>query len=145
MSIVKVNYLRLLWCKESNARFYDRRKSNEFILRWIQNTLTTEVPHLEKMGSFLQLIILVDNAEVDLSSSYFNFLMIITIKAFAFASPGLDITNSSSLHQQNLKFDFVYNITSYVGEMGFPFWNQRPFLFIRHISLNSTVIPPLWI
>ena len=35
--------------------------------------LTTEVPHLEKMGSFLRLIILEDDAEVDLSSSYFNF------------------------------------------------------------------------
>ena len=39
--------------------------------------LTTEVPHLEKMGSFLRLIILEDNEEVDLSSSYFNFLMIV--------------------------------------------------------------------
>jgi hypothetical protein len=39
--------------------------------------LTTEVPHLEKMGSFLRLIILEDNAEVDLSSSNFNFLMIV--------------------------------------------------------------------
>ena len=39
--------------------------------------LTTEVPHLEKMGSFLRLIILEDNAEVDLSSYYFNFLMIV--------------------------------------------------------------------
>jgi hypothetical protein len=27
--------------------------------------------------------------------------------------------------------------------MGFPFWKQRPFLFIRHTSINSTVIPPL--
>jgi hypothetical protein len=39
--------------------------------------LTTEVPHLEKMGSFLRLIILEDDAEVDLSSSYFNFQMIV--------------------------------------------------------------------
>ena len=39
--------------------------------------LTTEVPHLEQMGSFLRLIILEDNEEVDLSSSYFNFLMIV--------------------------------------------------------------------
>jgi hypothetical protein len=46
----------------------------------------------------------------------------ITIKAFAFASPGLHITNSSSLHQQNLKFDFVYIILHLLfGEMGFPF------------------------
>ena len=39
--------------------------------------LTTEVPHLEKMGSFLRLIILEDDAEVDLSSSYFNFQMLV--------------------------------------------------------------------
>ena len=32
--------------------------------------LTTEVPHLEKMGSFLRLIILEDNEEVDLLSSF---------------------------------------------------------------------------
>ena len=39
--------------------------------------LTTEVPHLEKMGSFLRLIILEDDAKVDLSSSYFNFQMLV--------------------------------------------------------------------
>ena len=39
--------------------------------------LTTEVPHLEKMSSFLRLIILEDDAEVDLSSSYFNFQMLV--------------------------------------------------------------------
>jgi hypothetical protein len=86
--------------------------------------LTTEVPHLEKIGSFLRLIIL----EKDVS--YFNFQIKgllekernITIKAFAFASPGLHITNSSSLHQQNLKIDFVYLILHLLfGEMGFPF------------------------
>ena len=35
--------------------------------------LLTEVPHLEKMGSSLRLIVLEDDAEIDLSSSYFNF------------------------------------------------------------------------
>ena len=67
--------------------------------------LITEVPHLEKMSSSLRLVILEDDAEVDLSSSYFNFQIKgllekeknITIKAFAFDSPGLHITNSSSL------------------------------------------------
>ena len=39
--------------------------------------LTTEVPHLEKMGSFLRLIILEDDGEVDLSLSYFNFQMLV--------------------------------------------------------------------
>ena len=57
------------------------------------------------MSSSLRLVILEDGAEVDLSSSYFNFQIKgllekeknITIKAFAFDSPGLHITNSSSL------------------------------------------------
>jgi hypothetical protein len=35
--------------------------------------LTTKVPLLEKMSSSLRLIILDDDAEVDLLSSYFNF------------------------------------------------------------------------
>ena len=102
MSIVKVNYLRLSCCKESNARFYDRSK---YIMSLsydgFKTRLTTEVPHLEKIGSFLRLIILEKDA------SYFNFQIkgllekekSITIKAFAFASPGLHITNSSSLHR----------------------------------------------
>ena len=67
--------------------------------------LTTEVPHLEKMGSSLRLTILEDDAEVDLSSSYFTFQIKgllekeknITIKAFVFDSPGLQNTNNASL------------------------------------------------
>ena len=35
--------------------------------------LTTEVPHLQKMSSSLRLVILEDDVEVDLPSSYFNF------------------------------------------------------------------------
>ena len=110
MSIVKVNYLRLLCCKESNARFYDRRKSNEFILRWIQN----------------------------MSSSYFNFQIKglleeknITInQAFAFISPAWLAHHkySSSLHQQNLIFDFVYNITSSVWRNGLSVLKTTAFL-----------------
>ncbi len=67
--------------------------------------LTTEVPHLEKMGSSLRLIILEDDAEIDLSSSYFTLQIKgllekeknITIKAFAFDSPGLYNPNNLSL------------------------------------------------
>jgi hypothetical protein len=44
-----------------------------------KSRLTTEVPHLEKMGSFLRSIILEDDAEVDLSSSYFIIIIIIII------------------------------------------------------------------
>ena len=61
--------------------------------------------HVLKTSSSLRLVILEDGAEVDLSSSYFNFQIKgllekeknIMIKAFAFDSPGLHITNSSSL------------------------------------------------
>ena len=35
--------------------------------------LTAEVFHLQKMSSSLRVVILEDDAEVDLSSSYFNF------------------------------------------------------------------------
>ena len=57
------------------------------------------------MSSSLRLVILEDGAEVDLPSSYFNFQVggllekekNITIKAFAFDSPDLHTTNSSSL------------------------------------------------
>ena len=61
--------------------------------------------HVLKTSSSVRLVILEDGAEVDLSSSYFNFQIKgllekeknITIKAFSFDSPGLHITNSSSL------------------------------------------------
>ena len=77
------------------------------------------------MGSFLRLIILEDDAEVDLSSSYFNFQMIVR-EGEKYHDKGLRICfswlahykYSSSLHQQNLKFDFVYNITSSVWRNG---------------------------
>ena len=66
--------------------------------------LTTEVPYLEKMGSSLRLIILEDDLEVDLSSSYFTLQLKgqleeknITRKAFAFDSPGLYNPNNLSL------------------------------------------------
>lgn len=70
-----------------------------------KHVFTTEVAHLQKMSLSLRLVILEDDAEVDLSSSYFNFQIKgllekeknITIKAFTFDSPGLHITNSSSL------------------------------------------------
>ncbi len=67
--------------------------------------LTTEVPHLEKMSSSFRLIILEDDEEVDLSSSYFTLQIKgllekeknITIMAFAFDSPGLYNPNNLSL------------------------------------------------
>ena len=103
--------------------------------------LTTEVPHLEKMGSFLRLIILEDDAEVDLSSSYFIFKCLlekeknITIKAFA---------NSSLLHQQNLKFDFVYNITSSVWRNGLSVLKTTAFLvYPPHFSKFNCNPAPL--
>ena len=59
--------------------------------------LISEVPHLDKVGSSLRLTVFEDDAEVDLSSSYFNFQIkgllekekTITVKAFTFDSPGL--------------------------------------------------------
>ena len=69
MSIVKVNYLRLLCCKESNARFYDRRKSNEFLLRWIQNTSYNRSSSLGEDGFIFAIDNLEDDAEVDSTSS----------------------------------------------------------------------------
>ena len=83
--------------------------------------LTTEVPHLEKMGSFLRLIILEDERKLICRRLTLIFKCLlekeknITIKAFA-------NIYSSLLHQQNLKFDFVYNITYSV-------WRNRAFRF----------------
>ena len=68
----------------------------------------------------------------------------ITIKAFAFASPGLHITNSSSLHQQNLKFDFVYNITSSVWRNGLSVLKTTAFLvYPPHFSKFNCNPAPL--
>ena len=111
--------------------------------------LTTEVPHLEKMGSFLRLIILEDNEEVDLSSSYFNFLMIVR---GLYHDKGLRICfswlahckYSSSLHQQNLKFDFVYNITSSVWRNGLSVLKTTAFLvYPPHFSKFNCNPAPL--
>jgi hypothetical protein len=63
MSLVKVKIIYDYYDMKRvyNANFYDRRKFNEFILRWIQNTSHNRSSSLG------------EDAEVDLSSSYFNF------------------------------------------------------------------------
>ena len=92
------------------------------------------------MSSSLRLVILEDDAEVDLSLSYFNLQIKgllekeknITIKAFAFDSPGLHITNSSSLSGvERASRDNILGRTTHVELTG---WSLRA---KRSISLPA--------
>jgi hypothetical protein len=73
--------------------------------------LISEVPHLDKVGSSLRLTVFEDDAEVDLSSSYFNFQIkgllekekTITVKAFTFDSPGMPAAFQRSTTEKHRK------------------------------------------
>ncbi|CAB3992166.1 Hypothetical predicted protein [Paramuricea clavata] len=77
--------------------------------------LISEVPHLDKVGSSLQLTVFEDNVEVDLSPSYFTFQIngllekekTISVKAFTFDSPGLPSAPSfESMNEKHCNIDF---------------------------------------
>ncbi len=98
MSLVKIKIIYDYYTTKRITRIFIREEDLiNLCYKEFKTRLISEVPHLDKVGSSLRLTVFEDDAEVDLSSSYFNFQIkgllekekTITVKAFTFDSPGL--------------------------------------------------------